>query len=105
VSHRNAPLTPRGRLLLCQRIEAGSPVAHVAGAMGVSRQCAHKWWRRYQELGADGLFDRSSRPHRSPSQTSRRLEAKIVRRRRSTRRDRIGSARLSGWRPRPSTEC
>jgi len=25
LSHHNAPLTPTGRLLLCQRIEAGMP--------------------------------------------------------------------------------
>jgi hypothetical protein len=32
--HRNARLTPQGRLLLCQRIEGGWPVAHAAAAMG-----------------------------------------------------------------------
>jgi len=86
VSHRNAPLTPTGRLLLCQRIEAGSPVAHVAHAMGVSRQCAHKWWRRYQEFGTSGLVDRSSRPHSTPGRTDARTEARIVRRRRLDKR-------------------
>jgi hypothetical protein len=34
VSHRNAPLTPTGRLLLCQRIESGWAIAHAADAMG-----------------------------------------------------------------------
>ena len=81
MAHRNAPLTPTGRLLLCRRIEAGSPVAHVASAMGISRQCAHKWWARYQELGAEGLLDRSSRPHVSPTRTPPRVEAKILRKR------------------------
>ena len=42
MAHRNAPLTPQGRLLLCRRIEAGTPVAHVAAAMGISRRCASK---------------------------------------------------------------
>ena len=82
MSHRNAPLTPTGRRLLCQRIEAGSPIAHVAAAMGVSRQCASKWWQRYVEFGPDGLVDRSSRPGFSPARTSPWLEAKIVRHRR-----------------------
>jgi len=81
VSHRNAPLTPTGRLLLCQRIEAGSAIAHVADAMGISRQCAHKWWARYCELGEPGLEDRSSRPHTSPTRTHPRLEAKVLRKR------------------------
>jgi hypothetical protein len=43
--HRNARLTPAGRLLLCQRIEAGWPVAHAAAAMGISRDRAYVWWR------------------------------------------------------------
>jgi len=38
--HRNAPLTPEGRLRLCQRIEAGWTVAAAAESMNLSRQCA-----------------------------------------------------------------
>jgi len=82
VAHRNAPFTPTGRLLLCQRIEAGSPIAHVAAQMGISRQCATKWWGRYCDFGPDGLVDRSSRPHASPGRTDARTEARIVRHRR-----------------------
>ena len=92
MAHRNAPLTPTGRLLLCRRIEAGAPIAHVAEAMGVSRQCASKWWRRYLDLGADGLHDRSSRPRRSPRRTPEVLEAKICRRRRA---EKVGPDRLA----------
>ena len=39
-------------------IDAGKHVlhvAHVAKAMGVSRQCAHRWINRFNEAGADGL--------------------------------------------------
>src|SRR6266550_2598924 len=60
--HRNAPLTPEGRLRLCQRIEGGWPVAHAAESMGISRDRAYVWWRRYQAEGIAGLEDRSSRP-------------------------------------------
>lgn len=67
MSHRNVPLTPTGRLRLCQRIEAGFPVAHVAEHFNVSRPTAYKWWRRYQVDGEAGLHDRSSRPHRCPA--------------------------------------
>jgi transposase InsO family protein len=93
VSHRNAPLTPTGRLLLCERIEAGSPVAHVAAAMGISRQCAHKWWGRYCEFGPEGLVDRSSRPQSSPGRTDARTEARIVHHRRLHKQ---GPHRISG---------
>jgi transposase-like protein len=50
--HGNAPLTPQGRLRLCQRIEDGWPVALAAEAMNISRQTAYKWWRRYQAESA-----------------------------------------------------
>lgn len=92
MAHRNAPLTVKGRLLLCQRIEAGRPIAHVAEAMGISRQCASKWWQRYVELGVDGLHDRSSRPRRSPTRVPERVEAKICRRRRA---EKVGPDRLA----------
>jgi len=92
VAHRNAPLTPQGRLLLCRRIEAGTPIAHVASAMGISRRCASKWWHRYLELDVDGLHDRSSRPRRSPTKTAAKLEDKICRRRRA---EKVGPDRLA----------
>jgi transposase InsO family protein len=91
--HRNAPLTPEGRLRLCQRIEDGWPVAHVAEQLGISRPTAYKWWRRYQAEGAGGLVDRSSRPRRSPKQTKPSRERRIVWLR--THRG-LGPARIAG---------
>lgn len=91
--HRNARLTPAGRLLLCQRIEAGWPVAHAAAAMGISRDRAYVWWRRYQAEGLDGLEDRSSRPRRSPGRTKASCERRIVAMR-TTRG--LGPARIAG---------
>jgi transposase InsO family protein len=56
-----------GRQLLVARIRAeGRPVARAAEAAGVSRATAYKWFRRFEAEGEEGLFDRSSRPHRSP---------------------------------------
>ena len=91
--HRNARLTPAGRLLLCERIAAGWPVAHAAASMGISRDRAYVWWHRYQADGAAGLEDRSSRPRRSPAQTRPAVERRIV----SLRRTRgLGPARIAG---------
>ena len=90
--HRNARLTPAGRLLLCQRIEAGWPVAHAAHSMGISRDRAYVWWRRYRCEGVAGLEDRSSRPHRSPAETRPHLERKVVRLR---RKKGLGPARIA----------
>ena len=91
--HANARLTPRGRMILVERIAGGRPVAHVAAEMGVSRKTADRWWKRWIEEGDAGLEDRSSRPQRCPHQTSARLERRIValRQRRKLGPARIGS--------------
>ena len=91
--HGNAPLTPEGRLRLCHRIESGWTVAAAAESMNISRQCAHKWWRRYRDDGEAGLVDRSSRPRSCPHQTPARIERRIVALRQSRR---LGPARLAG---------
>lgn len=76
--HRNAPLTPAGRKVLVERIEVeGWPVAVAAESMGVSRETAYRWLRRYRAEGIAGLEDRSSRPRQSPNQTSPEVEDSI----------------------------
>ncbi|MEM8905397.1 MAG: IS481 family transposase [Actinomycetota bacterium] len=93
MGHANAPLTPEGRRRLVERIESGWTVAAAAESMNMSRQSAHKWWRRWQDEGAAGLRDRSSRPHSCPHQTPARVERRIVALRRSRK---LGPARLVG---------
>ena len=67
MAHRRAKLTVLGRQLLVDRITVdGMAVAHAADMVGVSRQTAWKWLRRYASEGLAGLEDRSSRPARSP---------------------------------------
>jgi len=79
VGHRNARLTWHGRRLLVQRVrEQHMPIAHVAQAMGISRQCAHRWVTRFDTEGPAGLEDRSSRPHRMPTRTSPETEARVI---------------------------
>ena len=91
--HRDARLTPAGRLLLCERIQAGWPVSHAASSMGISRDRAYVWWRRYQAEGVADLEDRSSRPRRTPTRTKASRERRIVRLRRSRG---LGPARIAG---------
>ena len=79
MGHRNARLTFHGRCLLVQRVrDQNMPIAHVAKAMGVSRQCAHRWVARFDAEGIAGLEERSSRPHRTPTRTSTEIEAQVV---------------------------
>jgi transposase InsO family protein len=90
--HRNAPLTPEGRLRLCRLIEDGSTIAAAAEGFRISRQTAHKWWRRYLQAGEPGLVDRSSRPRRCPVKTPTKVERRVVALR---RRHQLGPARLA----------
>ena len=87
MSHRNAPLTPEGRLRLIQRCQS-RPLSHVAAEAGVSRACLSKWRARYEQLGEAGLVDRSSAPVRSPTQVPDAVVARIE----QLRRDRKYSA-------------
>jgi transposase InsO family protein len=64
--------------LLVERVRSGMPVAHVAKAMGISRQCAHRWVRRFDEEGIAGLEDRSSRPHHMPTATDPKRVARVL---------------------------
>ena len=50
---------------LCRRFEISAPTGY-------------RWLRRYQQQGRSGLADRSSRPQRSPGQTSPALETAVL---------------------------
>lgn len=85
--HANARLTVHGRLLLVRRVrEQGWAVAHAAKAMGISRQCAHRWLARYDQHGVAGLGERSSRPRTCPNRTPAHVEQQILDCRREHRR-------------------
>jgi transposase len=69
--HKNARLTPQGRLRLVERItEAGWSLVQAAQAAGVSVRQSYRWLARYRTEGAAGLGDRSSAPHRCQHRTA-----------------------------------
>ena len=79
MSHRNAPLSELGRLRLARCVvEEGWPLRRAAERFQVAVTTAARWAARYRELGAPGMADRSSRPHRSPNQTPTRTERRII---------------------------
>jgi transposase InsO family protein len=79
MTHRNAPLSETGRLRLARCvIEDGWPIRRAAERFQVSPTTASRWAHRYQQQGAAGMADRSSRPRTSPNRMPRRLERRIV---------------------------
>ena len=95
MSHANAALTPRARLRLARLIvDDGWPVARAAERFEVAWPTAKRWADRYRQLGADGMKDRSSRPHRQPNRTPVRVVRRIV----SLRlRHRLGPVQLADY--------
>lgn len=76
--HENARTTPRSRMLIVERLEAGSTVAAVASAFGVDGRTVRKWRDRFRVEGAAGLGDRSSRPHSCPFRLDAAAETEIA---------------------------
>jgi transposase InsO family protein len=69
-SHKNARLTPRGREAMVRAVvDQGLTKAAAARQFNTTPKIVAKWVERFREEGVDGLRDRSSRPHSSPSQT------------------------------------
>jgi transposase InsO family protein len=89
--HANAKLGLAGRLALVRAIEQGLSLKAAAAAFSVSAATAHRWWHRWLDGGrrVEALFDRSSRPQRSPRLLGRELQQRICDCRRQT-----------GWGPR-----
>ena len=55
-------------MLVKRVLELSWSVEATAKAAGISTRTVYKWLRRFRLEGATGLADRSSRPHRSPTQ-------------------------------------
>ena len=89
MSHRNAPLSELGRLRLARCVvDHGWPLRRAAERFQVTVPTAARWAQRYRERDPDldplvAMFDRSSRPNRSPRQTRAKTERRIVHLRRT----------------------
>jgi len=81
--HANAKLGLAARFALVQAVEAGCSIRGAAARFNVSPATAHRWWHRWLDAGEEArrtlscLFDRPSRPHRSPRQLALPLEEAI----------------------------
>jgi transposase InsO family protein len=99
MAHANARTNVFARKLIVERVASGWPPAHVAEQLGVSRATVYKWLRRFDEAGAAGLADRSSRPWRSPNRLSPTLEARVLTARRRRQRGAVVLAADLGLNP------
>jgi leucine-zipper of insertion element IS481 len=64
--HKNARLTLRRRQDLVQHVAGGVTLKLAAANFSVTTKTVVKWVHRFRCEGPPGLFDRSSRPRRSP---------------------------------------
>jgi len=68
--HKNAPLAPKGRDAMVRSVvEGGLSQAAAADLFNTTPKTVAKWVKRFRAEGVEGLRDRSSRPHSSPSRT------------------------------------
>ena len=56
----------------------GRPVQYICQALGRSEFWFHKWWRRYTESGAEGLYDLTRANHQVAQRISPELERTIL---------------------------
>src|SRR6516225_881797 len=69
-THKNAPLTPKGREAMVRSVvEGGLSKAAAARQFNTTPKTVAKWVKRFRTEGVAGLRDRSSRPHSLPGQT------------------------------------
>ena len=77
-THKNAPLTPKGREMMVRAVvDCRLSKAAAAGRFNISPKTVAKWVKRFRAEGVDGLRDRSSRPLSLPSQTAPATAAAI----------------------------
>lgn len=98
--HPNAPLTVEGprRMVRCA-IDRQWSVTVTAERFQVDAKTVRKWRDRFLVESDDGLFARSSRPHRSPSRTPRHVWRRVLELRRKRRWGANHIAFRWGWLP------
>jgi transposase InsO family protein len=82
--HKNAKMTPLGRVLAVRRVVGGESLGEVARGVGMSARRLREWVRRW-DAGDRTLADRSSRPRRMPQRLPRAQRRQIGRLRRQRR--------------------
>lgn len=92
MNHFSTKLTPFLREKMIFDYQGGESVTSIAKKLGISRKCFYYWLHRYETSGREGLFNRSSRPHNSPSKINKEKEQKILALR---EKEKIGPQRIA----------
>ena len=88
---RGVAYDPVFRAKLMALHQQGVTFTALRAEFGVPREVLSRWWARYRAEDLGGLRPRNRRPHRSPTQISRRVEQRIL-----TLRDRrLSAARIA----------
>jgi transposase-like protein len=66
------------RLRFAARLLEGDKMAVLCREFGISRKTGYKLYRRYRDIGLEGLTDRSRRPYRPANQLPFQVESRIV---------------------------
>jgi len=66
------------RLRFVARLLEGEKMAGLCREFGISRKTGYKIYRRYRDIGLEGLTDRSRRPYRQANKLSFQVETRIV---------------------------
>src|SRR5690242_4145343 len=75
---RGVAYEPVLRAKLMALHQQGVPFTTLSADFGVPREVLGRWWKRYQAEDLTGLHPRSRRPHGSPTQLRREVEARIL---------------------------
>ena len=67
------------RIHAIELVDAGVPVTESARLSGVTRQCLHKWLRRREAEGIEGLKDRSRAPKKHPNAVTAVMRKRALR--------------------------
>jgi putative transposase len=66
------------RLRFVARLLEGDKMATLCREFGISRKTGYKLYRRYRDIGLEGLTDRSRRPYRQANKLPFQVESRIV---------------------------
>ena len=99
------------RLRFVARLLEGDKMATLCREFGISRKTGYKLYRRYRDIGLEGLTDRSRRPYRQANKLPFQIESRIIQLRKE--HPTWGAPKIreklagSSWvcRPRPSAPC